>query len=372
MLLFKYILGNAVTRKPESECEDEILAVSTHDSRELAIRIFHKNIPEYPRDLFKVSLINTPHIGESQVTAIRFAGKYTKTCGYIFPIASLRTGEYLPEGRWPMIYAAAATREILESEIATHLISDSILGASELEVNDIFPENLGILVLGRQQIEEFSTSIEAVELMLMEYGYVPQSINIKSSSVLGSETPYEARISLRQLANDLADEVLALHWLMGYRYMQKTMTGIFLTLYQIIECVLSRVFGIAMEHMISDPRSRRDPWWVREMVQQIQTDKWRLNLIKQHCMRSNIPHNSFSDNSTACEKLLLDLKFREANSKELPWSGALYRIRNIFVHNQAVLREADDHLLLEVCETLQQVCFVIMGGYSDPSPDCLK
>lgn len=372
MKLFEHILGEAVTRKQDSEPEGGFLTASTRSGKELSVRVFYPAI-DYPSDCFKISLVNTPNVGESQVTGLRFKGADTSTCGYVFPITSLRTGEYLPDGRWPSIYAAAATRELVETGIAVPLVTCEALDVSELEITDLLPDNLGVLVLGCEQLDRASTSIEAVELMLMEYGYAPRSVSVVSSAVLHPAPVFETKVSLRPLAIGLIDEVVALKWLMASTSLQQTKAGRFLTLYQILECVLSRVFGKAMAHVIADKRCLADPWWVRDMVQQIQGEIWRLNFIQQHCLQSGTSsHNSFLENREACQKLLVNLGLREPNATPLAWANAIYRIRNIFVHNQAALREADDSLMENVCETLQIVCFEVMDGYNDPSSDFLK
>jgi hypothetical protein len=150
MLFFYQILGDAVTRKQDAE--PGFIVASTSDGRELSLRVFTDNISEFPRDRFRVSLVKTPHLGERQVSSLRFTGADTDTCGYVFPISSLRTGNYLPEGRWPAVYAAAATRELVETEIAVPFARQLDMSANEHEITDFFPENLGVLVLGRSQL----------------------------------------------------------------------------------------------------------------------------------------------------------------------------------------------------------------------------
>lgn len=371
MKLFEHILGETVIRKQDPETEDGLLAASTHDGRELSIRIFHEDI-SYGRDCFEISLVNTPHIGERQVTSLRFAGGDKATIGYIFPIMSLRTGEYLPVGKWPAIYAAAATRELVETEIAVPHISGNSLDTREFEITDLLPENLGVLVLGRQQLDAALTSIEAVELMLMEYGHMPRSFSFISSAVLSPAPNYESRVSLRPLASNLVGEVHGLKWLLASTSMQQTRPGKFLTLYQIFECTLSQVFGKAMAHMINDSRSKTDPWWVREMVQTIQTETWRLNLIETNCLKVGASHASFAENREACEKLLVALGRRKAEDNNLSWAKALYLVRNTVVHNQTALLKIDESLMDDVCYTLQYVCFDVMSGFTDPSSDFLN
>lgn len=372
MKLFEQILGEAVTIKQDVESENGVLVASTPNGREIAIRIFYKDISEYPSNLFKISLIDTPNVGESQVSSLRFTGDNTNTCGYLFPITSLRTGNFLPEGKWPAVYAAAATRELLETKILAPFVIGKSLTTDEIEITDLVPENLGVLVVGCEQLRQVSTSIEAVELMLMEYGYLPHSDSFVSRCILSS-IPYEPRISIRHLATQLFDEVFGLKWLMSSTFVQQTNLGRFLTLYQVLECVLSIVFGRAMEHIISDERSKTDPWWVADMVHQIQNEKWRLNFIQYNCIRPGISHTAFNDNRQACERLLVALNRRDQNAKAtLSWARAIYLVRNIFVHNQKVLREIDEKLINGVCETLLNVCFEMMDGYTDPSSNFLK
>ncbi|NTU99214.1 hypothetical protein HGA64_04400 [Candidatus Falkowbacteria bacterium] len=371
MKLFEQLLGEAVTVKQDVESEDGVLVASTHHGREIAIRIFYKDISKYPNNLFKITLINTPNVGESQVSSLRFAGDNTNTCGYVFPITSLRTGNFLPEGKWPSVYAAAATRELLETNILAPFVIENSLVKDEVEITDILPESLGVLVIGCEQLKQASTSIDAVELMLMEYGYLPFSDIFLSKKILNSN-PYESRISIRNLASRLADDVFGLKWLMSSVFVQQTNLGRFLTLYQVLECVLAIVFGKAMEKIIADNRSKTDPWWVSAKVHEVEKENWRLNFIQQHCLKTGISHAAFNDNRQACEQLLVALNLRTPNMKALSWAGTLYRTRNIFVHNQKILREIDEIYIDSVCETLQNVCFEVMAGYSDPSSNFLK
>jgi len=370
MKLFEHILGTKVNKK----IAEGSLIASTQDGFEGAIEIFHDDISKYPRDLFKISLVNTPYTGEKQVTALRFIGQNTRTIGYVFSIYSLRTGVYLPENKWPRIYAAAATRELVETEIAVNLlVRNNFIDSGKAEITDFFPENLGVLVLGCEQIDERSASIEEVELMLMEFGYVPRSVDFVSSNVTVSGIDdYQARLSIRNLSRNLIDEAFGLKWLMASSFVHQTSPGRFLSLYQILESILSRVFSKAMGHMIADPRSQIDPWWVRDTIYKIQAEKWRLNFIEQHCLQTDMTRRNFRNNCEACKALLINLKKRNQNDNNLAWSSTLYAVRNIFVHNQIALSTAESNLIDDVCVTLRDVCFELMNGYVDPSSDFLN
>lgn len=371
MKLFEHVFGSTVDLR-ESLSGEGLFAASASDGRDFAIRAFNQNFPEYPRDLFKISILGTPHFGEREVTSLRFSGSSTDTIGYIFPIASLRTGEHLPDGKFPKVYASVATRELIQTEIAISLAKKDQQHIAEIEITEIFPESLGVLVLGCQQLSDASASIESVELMIMERGYFPLSTNFGTLGGYIDESQYESRLSLRSLATPLIDDVASLKWLMASARIQQMNSGRFLLLYQILESLLSRVFGQAMAHIIDDPRTLNDPWWVRDKVKLIQGENWRLNFIQHHCLDLQ-SHQFFTDCRVACEELLIHLgRWEKTGEKALSWSKALYLVRNIFVHNQTALRNADENIIQNVCDKLQCVCFDVMMGYKDPSSDFLQ
>lgn len=366
--ILEALLGKYPSTVDWNESEEGIEAL-IEDTINLKIRSYTGSIQGYSLNQFDFSVIKTAYQGERQFSSIRLSGSNTNTLGYLFPIASLRTGKEITQNKWPLLYAAAAIRSIFIEGIANDLIVSPDLASTnlEFEITDLFPNDLAIMVVGKEQLNNAKSTLDSLKLMIQANGYFlyPEKDELNQPE---AAPEFDEKIKLKPLAEPLLSECPELLWIISSAKREESLSAKFLTLYQVIEHFISRVFHKYMEEISKSSAFENNPWLLREKITDVVAEKWRLNRLQSCFLKKGYDAEIFNECTKRCDNLLVSLG--EVNPEEntsTSWSNSLYKVRNILIHRQVSLFSKKDIRkgLGEVCEILFDVCFEILAHYSE-------
>jgi hypothetical protein len=365
--ILEALLGKYPSTVDWNESEAGIEAL-IEDTINLKVYSYTGSIQEYSLNQFEFSVIKTAHQGERQFSSIRLSGSNTNTLGYLFPIASLRTGKEITQNKWPLLYAAAAIRAIFIEGIANDLIVFPDLASTnlEFEITDLFPNDLAIMVVGKEQLNKAKSTLDSLKLMIQANGYslYPEKDDLNQPE---ASPEFDEKIKLKPLAEPLLSECPELLWIISSAKREESLSAKFLTLYQVIEHFISRVFHKYMEEISKSSAFENNPWLLRKKITDVVAEKWRLNRL-QSCFLKGYDAEIFKECMKRCDNLLVSLGEVSPEENNKPsWSNSLYKVRNILIHRQVSLFSKKDirSSLSEICEILFDVCFEILAHYSE-------
>lgn len=256
---------------------ENALTVELQEGTVATVRAFTDG-QEYPREVFDAFLVKPKYFGQLQVVGIHLRGSST-TLGYVFPLTALQY-DTSHQNKWVKVYARAAVDALLRTDMALGYVTtgqfDRFLEG--VDVTELFPPDLGIVVLGRDELHKESCDSAMIRLMIQEH-----SIRLVGSppSRIEPETipDYESRISLRRGSAHLADRQQQCCSLIDLAYQQSRAPARFLTLYQIIESFIAHVFQHDVREAIHDPDLQQNLWELREHLNNISNEKWRMRRL---------------------------------------------------------------------------------------------
>lgn len=348
-----------------SELTEDGVSVVFSDGGTFLITSF-LSAENYGLKWFEFYPVVTPYVGEAQFVTVKSKEFENKTIGYVFPISSLRFKSILESKKqWIQVYGRAASLAILRNGVLNEQVSykqEIDINDSTFDVTDILPNNVGIAIFGKEQLNKSGGSIKSIKIVLQEHGYklLPNSRVIKNNSNIFFDT-----LSIRKISDGLHGDVdKLLHILNESTYINSVYSK-FLCLYQVCEIVIEKIFSYYIDEIRLSPEYSVDPWKVRDRISSISNEKWRLSKIRSDFVIISNHQKYYDELKDACLSFLLlikdDIDFVDDGKKD--WCDLLYLVRNTIVHRQAMVIGSFSSELDIICDRLELLCFKIIVGY---------
>jgi hypothetical protein len=364
---------------------------------EIVIHAFTSNEP-LARDSFDYFLVRPQHNAQQQFVELHQKGTRERL-GFLFPLASLNPdAEY--QNRWTGVFAHAAVECLLATQTAKKLLVvgriEDIVTSEGISITDLFDPALGIVVIGKERMAKANCTLDTIRLMIQEHGI--RLISPRTTEPQATALPtFESRLHIRQCSAHIIDEVGQFCLLLEIADQQRYLPARFLTLYQIVEALISQVFEHAVRTLVTDPMMQQDVWELRERLNEISNEKSRINKLFSSYMGPKMDELNLATEGlrTACLDFLqkadpgvatappvasavpttsatLDpaavpvatIPVSKQDLSQKAWSDLLYRSRNLIVHRQWQIRSLPEHELADACLALERLCYLFLSGYS--------
>ncbi len=366
--LIKAIVPEELLPAIEYEVTEDYLRAELKDGvARLVIKAYLGGLVGYSPGSFDTVPVKTPFTAASQWSALRIAGKDTRTIGYVFPLSTLSEPTVLPEEpKWVQVYASAAAYALMFTNKALHLAArfPTIERETEVHLSELFPPETGVVVLGKQQLEGAGIGWDSLILMLHEHGFV--WIPGEARETDETARKYEDKYSIKRLSPVHSDEAFQLLSMVASAHRESSAPARFLAHYQIIEHLSRSVFRFKLTELTRDPSVQNDSWKVKTRLETILSQQYRLNVLKSEFLSGLSDHSSLNDLRAACEVFLKEAGEKDGDAKP-SWGARLYAVRNIVVHGQVGLIKAKGTGSLDrVCDCLARACLDLLAYYQDP------
>jgi hypothetical protein len=257
----------------------QALRVPLAQDLEVHIRAFTVAAPR-PRDRYECFLVRPVHKGQQQFISLVQKGT-NERLGYLFPLSTLaEDSELLDE--WPANFAHVAVETLLETELARdHLVIrelQEITRADGVSISAVLDPDLGIVVIGKENLTKANCTVDAIRLMIQEHGIRILSARSPDPNP-PSAPPFESRLHIRQCSADVRDDLGQFCFLIEIAEQQRFLPARFLILYQIVEALIARLYEHAVLAIVSDPAMLRNVWDLRDELEKISSEKSRINKL---------------------------------------------------------------------------------------------
>lgn len=283
---------------------------------------------------------------------------------------------------WKGKYARVGVDILLSTEVARDHLAitriDDITRPEGTPMTEVFGPDLGIVVLGKENMEEASCTIDMIRVMIQEHGIrlLPNTTAVLSPS---DPKPFTGNLAIRPCSPDISDDLGQFCFLLANAEQQRYLPARFLILYQIIEALISRLYENAVRALMSDPLLLKNVWELREEFEKISSEKSRMNKLFNDYLVRKPPeyHKLTEDVKEACiaflEKADPAIAVPEKEGGPRPpgsatltqkgWVEILYRCRNLIVHRQWQMKSVAEPELSRVCGALKQIHFLALSCY---------
>ena len=326
------------------------------------------SIPEaeqHPLTSFHLALCRTGNSAELQSTAVKLRGEDRNSLGYCFPVNAFGNAEAF-DARWTAVYGSAAFRFLTQAQMLRRVLSDDTLHSlrgQEVGVHNIYDDDMSVLILGREALDRFGVSSSQIPLMLAREG-----ICVTDEEDYGSYPPifkpWQQSVSLTRTSEEFRNEEELFWRLIRMAARSGWETGSFLILYQCLEYSIQRVFDWGMININPQGIST---WDLKERLSKLTSEKFRLNILNNHCLGGRVDAEITESLKLECRSVLSTLG--DDVTTHASWTGALYALRNLVIHNQIRLMRRTDLSLRAVNIALTRVCLEIIGCLRAPGED---
>lgn len=323
------------------------------------------SIPEaehHSLGVFHIALCRTGNSAELQSFALKLRGEDRNSLGYCFPVSAFGNAEAF-DTRWAAVYGSAAFRFLTQAQMLRSVLSDDVLGllrGQEVGIHDIYDDDLSVLVLGREALDRFEVSDSQIPLMLAREG-----ICVTDEDDDGTYPPifkpWQPAISVARMSEEFRNEEELFWRLIRMAARSGWETGSFLILYQCLEYSIQRVFDWGMVNISPQGIST---WDLKDRLSKLTNEKFRLNILNNHCFGGRVDAGILEALRGECRAVLAALG--DDVAAHTSWTGALYALRNLVIHNQVRLMRRTDLSLKEVNIALTRLCLEIIGSLAAP------
>lgn len=335
------------------------LNYSLKNGPEINLSFYNKVDDKFKMSDFTVFLVETKNALEASSFIISLTSQ--RKVGYVFPIITLSTFEYLPEDEWASVYGSFALQFLVKApELTKHMKYPELTDTFEFQISDFYSESYAIVILGKQAIIDYGITQSKIKLMLMEQGYYScEEINISN---LYSDLTYpnvEGNKIIIEETSPYIDEELSikLDWLLTTSLKEANPFSCFLSLYQIIESMSIKVFNACIE-VIKENDVIEDPWLLKEKLSSITKEKQRLNLLFNTFLDKGLNQECSSHLQQECSSFLFENMLSSENTGNLV--EAFYTVRNTLVHRQVELNPSAYYSIKKINKLVYEICFHIL------------
>ncbi|MFU2210115.1 hypothetical protein [Solidesulfovibrio sp. C21] len=282
-----------------------------------------------------------------------------KTVGYIFPVTSLRFFDEFPDERWMKTFAVTGVEKLIHGGIGLKCFKENISGDFYKEgfnFFDLLNDNTVLLVVGKEQLSSCDISLNEILLILHRDDYFP----IKKNNYLRSGRDFKNKLKLKKMSSSAVQLINILFILVNNSKHEENPVSRFITLYQIVEIYLEKVFLICVKVISSS--DVLDPYSLKVSLSKCAGDRYRLALLY-----SNFIPNADSGVFNNCRDIINNFLSEqlEIGDCDFDWSKSLYRLRNLFVHARFKLTDTDADTVSSICDFFESCCFEIMINFDE-------
>ncbi|MEW6348980.1 MAG: hypothetical protein AB1646_07940 [Thermodesulfobacteriota bacterium] len=366
--LIKAIVPQELLPADEYEITQDYLRAELKNAvGRLVIKAYLGGMVGYNPGSFDLVPLKTPFTAAGQWSELRIAGKVTDSIGYVFPLATLSERTVLPEEpKWPQVYASAAAYALVFTDTALHLVTRSPTSErrTDVHLSELFPPDMGVLVLGKQQLQAADIGWDALALMLHEHGFV--WIPRETRETAETARQHQGKYSIKRLSPVHSDDAFQLLSMVASAHRESSAPARFLAHYQIIEHLSRSVFRFELSELTRDPSVQNDAWKVKTRLETILSQQHKLNVLRSRFLPGLSDHSSLNDLEDACQAFLKEVGEKDRDGRP-SWGARLYAVRNIVVHGQVELMTGKGSGSLDrVCDCLARTCLDLLAYYRDP------
>lgn len=320
---------------------------------------------------------------ESAIREIKDRASGGRTLGYVFPINGLSpSSEFAADklsGRFAPIFASVVVLAIAQEGVARSVVRRKFTDVpDELDLRDALSPDIAMVVLGRENLNAAGLDEAHARLMVQEAGYF--RADLPPEYVWTRPDPDFSRsgLSLGRISGDLAGHCELFERLVALAVEQKSAVAALLVYYQVVEVLSERVLMKRLGRIAAT--QFRTSWDLKEALQKASSEVDRVTAICQQASREadvsvfegllrigqQISALSTSRNSGL--NVDGDLGPGEATSgapSPVSPGAALYRVRNLVVHNQASLSPDTHELLNNFVVALHFSVFAMLRRFRD-------
>lgn len=343
-----------------SEFEEQSFVVKANT--EALFSISHAISVEEPRDekRYLACFCQTGHSAAADFRPVVFR-ETEKTMGYVFPVTTYQETDLL-EG-WSARFAEVGFRRLLSLEtldrFSRYRTIEALNGRQDLSLDEVFPDDLSVLVLGIEQLKQSKFSLVELQLALLGVDVWiaddrPPPMAIQNQNQ-GEPKTYRVRRASQLLRSDI--EYFAKLFRDADR--DSSEVGRFITYYQVVEYCIEKIFSWRIAQAA---RQTLTAWELRERLNDASSEKKRIGILASDCLDTGWKREASRDLSDACRHILDAVG--EAYDEGEQWGLLLYRVRALIVHNQfRLLRIEKSEMIEQVNDALRLVCLELVACF---------
>jgi hypothetical protein len=278
---------------------------------------------------FTVLLCHVGEVGEADTRKV-LATPSTKQLGYGFPLTALRTGTGIDE-KWGAKFAEVGFRKLisLESIDRFSLIrATTDLRNNEFFIDELFSDEHVMFVFSNNGLQQAGLLSESLRLSMLEQ-QIQEVESYDAGFVKGGLLVEDQNINLRVPAEIDKQDVAIFCNLIRQADREINSVGSFLIYYQMIEYCIDKIFQIEVKNI---PSLEIDTWTLKEKLSEITNEVARIGKLDQSYLLNNVRRGKFTELKQECLQLLENAG--EPEKPDVTWYKALYKVRNMVVHNQ--------------------------------------
>ncbi|MGV2126131.1 hypothetical protein ACQZ4R_24025 [Agrobacterium vitis] len=278
---------------------------------------------------FTVLLCHVGEVGEADTRKV-LAAPSTTQLGYGFPLTALRTGTGI-DGKWGAKFAEVGFRKLISLESVdrfSRVRATTDLRNNEFFIDELFSDEHVMFVFSNNGLQQAGLSHESLRLSMLEQ-HIQEVESFDAGFVKGSLLVENQNINLRVPADIDEQDVAIFCNLIRQADKEFGSVGSFLIYYQMIEYCIDKIFQIEVKRL---PSLDIDTWTLKEKLSEVTNELARIGKLDQNYFVNNVRRNKFNDLKQMCLQLLEDAG--EPEKADVQWYKALYKVRNMVVHNQ--------------------------------------
>jgi hypothetical protein len=286
---------------------------------------------------YEVQCCHTGVANQSAITCVR-SHESGNTIGYIFPVTAFREQVGEPDD-WITKFADVAFRGVVSKGFLTSFANAGDISAlrdREIYLDDILSDDVSILVYGSEVAKSDGLDQAMIELSMLKSGIMTLS-DLGDLDWSFPDFNYTKNLNIKKVSPVFCNETSIIKDLICISDMHRSSIGSFLSLYQALEFCIDCIFEWGV-HQIST--MNLDTWQLKDQLSRITTERRRLAILDSCCLSRMTSRTSLTDLKDSCIVFLQKLGVGEVN--DMNWHQALYKVRNIFVHNQIKMMKSQN------------------------------
>ncbi|MBB3399699.1 hypothetical protein [Rhizobium sp. BK060] len=312
---------------------------------------------------FSIMLCHVGDVGEADTRKVVSTPSGTQL-GYAFPLTSLRAGTGIAEG-WGSRFAEVGFRKLVSLDNIDRyslVRATADLRNGEFFVDELFSDEHVMFVFSDDGLRKAGLTLESLHLSLLEQN-IHEVERFGLDFVKGDVTIEDQHINLRVPAALDIQDVAIFCKLIRQADNEQNSVGSFLIYYQLIEYCIDRIFQIEIKEL---PKLEVDTWTLKERLSDITNEVGRIGKLDQHYLSKNVRRSKFTDLKQECLQILASAG--DPQEADITWYKALYKVRNMVVHNQMRFhRHAGKVELSAANKALRAACTEALFSFSPKS-----
>lgn len=298
----------------------------------------------------------------ADIARVEFSGPLgNERLGFVFPANSFSEAGLI-EGGWPAYFAEVGFRRSLTidqiSKLSPLRLPSEAKSLGRVSFDEVFGEYSSVLVMSIEAIKRTKMSLEELELSLIISGLYPLNEQL-SSEACKIMMPQEGAYKLRRVSSFFTSD--AGHFLRLFRRADRDGTGVgaFLTYYQVIEYCIAYILEWSVRELSTNDL---DAWKLRDALSDASNEKSRFNKLYSHHTSHSCDHSIFEEVRQAAFNFLGNLDVKDFEG--WGWCEALYKSRNMIVHNQiTIFRSGTIEDLRFLNKAMRSACLQIVTHF---------